>query len=135
MARILVADDDDEVREILGVFLRKYGASHSYDFAEDGNEALALYRGAKAAGCPFDLMLLDVKMPGLTGCELTRHVREVEGDWQTLILISTAYDSDGDSASCLNGLGVAARLTKPDDLLDIPGCIDAALLDAQAVLA
>lgn len=68
MTRILVADDDLDIRELVVAKLELAG----YDVValNDGNEALAVLRGGT-----IDLALLDISMPGLTGIEICREVR------------------------------------------------------------
>ncbi|MGH6947553.1 MAG: response regulator [Kiloniellales bacterium] len=65
MANILLAEDDDSMREFLATALRRAG--HEVRTASDGMEALS----ALTAG-PVDLLLADVVMPGLDGIELAR---------------------------------------------------------------
>jgi two-component system cell cycle response regulator CpdR len=67
MARILLAEDDDQLRVFLTRGLRRAG--HAVDAVGDGDSALACSR--KAA---YDLLLADVVMPGLDGIELARRM-------------------------------------------------------------
>ena len=68
--RVLVADDSALVREMLWTFLRTNGLQP--DFASDGTEALAALREAHRAGMPFDVMLLDDTLTGLSGPDFLR---------------------------------------------------------------
>ena len=63
MARIVVADDDGDIRRLMGFTLRRRG--HEVVEAAAGDAALALIRSQ-----PPDLVVLDVQMPGLTGLEV-----------------------------------------------------------------
>lgn len=83
-ARILIADDEEGVRESLGLILAEDGYAPS--FATNGEEALA-----KLMGESFDLALLDIKMPKLDGMEVLRHLRERRMEVPVLVL--TAYQS------------------------------------------
>ena len=67
MARILLAEDDDQMRAFLGRGLRRAG--HVVDAVPDGEAALAHAQGAE-----YDLLLADVVMPGIDGIELARRV-------------------------------------------------------------
>lgn len=67
MARILLAEDDDQMRAFLGRGLRRAG--HAVDAVGDGDAALARSRNSD-----YDLLLADVVMPGLDGIELARRV-------------------------------------------------------------
>jgi len=69
-SRILVVDDDSEIREIIAVFLRR--AAHQVDTANDGGAGwVALCANA------YDLLITDHMMPKLTGLELVRRLRAV----------------------------------------------------------
>lgn len=67
--RILIADDDERIRDIFSTALRRAG--FVVEQAPDGDAALA----GSVRQCP-DLLLADLVMPGLTGDELARQVRE-----------------------------------------------------------
>jgi two-component system, cell cycle response regulator CpdR len=67
MARILLAEDDDQMRAFLSRGLRRAG--HAVDAVGDGDAALARSRNAD-----YDLLLADVVMPGIDGIELARRV-------------------------------------------------------------
>lgn len=68
--RILLVDDEDTVRRVTGRLLEKLG--YKVVTAEDGPEALRVL----AQEGPFDLILTDVVMPGMTGIELADQIRE-----------------------------------------------------------
>jgi CheY-like chemotaxis protein len=67
MARILIVDDDSQVRELLSIMLRFDG--HVVEVAQDGIDAIIIYKSH-----PFDLVITDILMPGKDGidtiCEL-----------------------------------------------------------------
>ncbi len=69
-ARLLVVDDEPMIRDLLKRFLESLG--HQVTVAVDGKEALDIFRADS-----FDLILSDVKMPGLSGLQLLRAVREL----------------------------------------------------------
>lgn len=71
MARILLAEDDDQLRLFLSRGLQRAG--HIVDAVGDGNAALDLTEEAN-----FDLLLADVVMPGLDGIELARRVGRLQ---------------------------------------------------------
>lgn len=72
MEKILIADDEQKIRKLVGDFLKKSG----YDVieAEDGDEAFRLFQAYKNE---IDLIILDIMMPGLNGWEVCRNIREV----------------------------------------------------------
>ncbi len=68
MARILVADDNADARELLSVMLR--GAGHEVLFAVDGDEALAVFKNERP-----DLSIVDIFMPAKDGIDTIREIR------------------------------------------------------------
>ena len=82
-ARILIADDEEGIRESLNLIL---GGEYDLVFAKDGEETLA-----KLSGEPFELALLDIKMPKLDGLEVLRRLKGA--NLATPILVLTAYQS------------------------------------------
>jgi|JRYL01.1.fsa_nt_gb two-component system chemotaxis response regulator CheY len=91
--RILVIEDDFVSRRVLGRFLDAFGAVTS---AVDGPDGLSTLWNAAAEGKPFDLVLLDVQMPGIDGLEVLRQIRAEEatsGRPATRAVMTTANDS------------------------------------------
>ncbi|KOP83289.1 response regulator transcription factor [Cytobacillus solani] len=78
--RILVVDDEERIRRLLKMYLER--ENYFIDEAEDGNEAVA-----KALGNEYDVILLDLMMPGKDGIEVCREVREKKA---TPIIMLTA---------------------------------------------
>lgn len=79
--RVLVADDDADHRALLADLLQPLG--FAVRLAADGPECLAL-----AAAEPPDLFLLDIAMPGMTGWELSRRLREEAGQVAPILIVS-----------------------------------------------
>jgi len=108
--RILVVEDDKKVASFLEKGLREEG--YYVDVAHDGMDGLA-----KANIYDYDLLLLDVMLPGKSGLEIVRELRSREKTVPMLIL--TARDSQDDVVLGLNS-GADDYLTKPfgfDELL------------------
>jgi len=101
--RLLVADDEPEVVELVRIFFKQQG--WQVDGASDGTSALEAARRR-----PYDAILLDVAMPGLDGRTVCRMLRDEGVDVPILML--TARDSDADK---LRGFGAGADdyVTKP----------------------
>src|SRR5688572_25125341 len=78
--RILVVDDEEQVRKFVDRVLREGG--HETALAADGREALAIREGLG----PIDLLLTDVNMPQMLGDELARRMREKEPALKVLYL-------------------------------------------------
>ncbi|MFP4517837.1 MAG: response regulator [Oceanicaulis sp.] len=115
-SHILVVDDDNRIRELLTKFLRARGLRVSA--APDGEKALALLTQIR-----FDLVILDVMMPGVDGFQVTETVRETS---DTPILLLTAR---GEPEDRIKGLSLGA-----DDYLAKPFEPEELVLRAEAIL-
>jgi DNA-binding NarL/FixJ family response regulator len=85
--RVMLADDHAVVRKGIREFLEETGDIQVVAEAADGNSALALARQHQP-----DVVVLDIKMPGLSGIDVTQELRAA--DYPAGILILTAYDDD-----------------------------------------
>jgi len=122
-ARLLVVDDEPNIRELLSASLRYAGFEVAT--AADGHQALAL-----AASFRPDLLVLDVMMPGLDGFGVVRRLRE-SGRY-TPVLFLTAKDAAEDKVSGLT-LGGDDYVTKPFSLDEVLARIRAVLRRSQGV--
>ena len=111
---ILVADDEESMRWVLSKALKKKG--FAVDLARDGDEALRFIRTNT-----YDLAILDIKMPGLSGLELLDRVRELKSD--LLVVIMTAEASMKNAVEAMKR-GAYDYLTKPFDLDVIDAIIE-----------
>ncbi len=117
--RVLVVDDNDANRKILGSMLNYWNMSAT--LAEGGAQGLEMLRAAAASGKPYDLIISDLLMPEMDGFQLAENVRQDEQLSRSKIMLLTSAGRRGDSARC-NELGIAAYLTKPvrrSELLEI----------------
>ena len=114
---ILLVEDEDALRMTLGDLLRKDG--YVVDYAADGDEGFT-----KAVREPFDLIILDVMLPGRSGFTVCRDIRQA--GLITPILMLTAR---GQTADKVNGLKIGADdyVTKPFDTLELLARIEALL--------
>jgi DNA-binding response OmpR family regulator len=103
--RALVVEDDPAIREILRLHLELAG--FTLDEAADGRQALERIRAAA-----FDLILLDVMLPGLDGVSLCRALRASGPNVETPVLLLTARDGEADKVLGLDS-GADDYLTKP----------------------
>jgi len=115
--RILVAEDDRNIREGLLDTLRSEG--YEAVPANDGNEALALFRQRK-----FDLVLLDIMMPGRDGFDVCRELRA--RDEQVPVIMLTAKGEEIDKVVGLR-IGADDYVTKPFGVRELLARIAAAL--------
>jgi PAS domain S-box-containing protein len=89
--RVLVMDDDERVRTVVKNILEHL--AYEAICAAEGGEAAALYRGAKEAGRPFDLVFLDLSVPkGVGGIDALRMLREI--DPAVRAIVSSGYAND-----------------------------------------
>ncbi|MCU1346978.1 MAG: barA 5, partial [Acidobacteria bacterium] len=112
--RVLVAEDHPVNQEFASEALRRLG--HEVAVASDGHEALG-----KIASGAFDLVLMDVQMPGLDGLEVTRRLRSA--GVRTTIVAVTAHTRREDRDRCLEA-GMNAVLTKPIDAKQLAELIE-----------
>jgi two-component system nitrogen regulation response regulator GlnG len=112
--RILVADDEESMRWVLSKALKRKG--FSVDLAKDGDEALGLIQSNS-----YDLAILDIKMPGISGLDLLDRVRELRTD--LLMVIMTAEASMKNAVEAMKR-GAYDYITKPFDLDVIDAIIE-----------
>jgi len=111
--RILIVDDEESVVFFLGENLAELGPGYHVETARSGEEALT-----KIAQQPFDLVITDLRMPGVDGLELLESIRAT--DPKTRLILMTAYGSDRVEAEARR-LAVYRYITKPfkiEDLVD-----------------
>jgi two-component system OmpR family response regulator len=116
-ARLLVVEDEPNIRELLATSLRFAG--FEVDTAPDGTTALALAEETNP-----DLVVLDVMLPDLDGFEVTRRLRD-QGRQQPIVFV-TARDSVGDKIQGLT-VGGDDYVTKPFSLEEVVARIRAVL--------
>jgi len=106
--RVLLAEDVPDVQLVIAQMLRK--ANLRIDVAEDGRTACEMAEKSKAEGKPYDLILMDIRMPERNGYEATRWLRE--RGWEKPIVALTAYAMVGDREKCLDA-GCDDYIAKP----------------------
>ncbi len=117
--RILVADDEAAVRDLLARSLSI--AEYEVDTVTDGRSALDRLQHER-----FDLLLTDLRMPGLDGLALIREVRRLQPDLP--IVVATGYSTETTAVEALN-LGVIGYLRKPFRITHLLGMVARALHD------
>ena len=104
--RILIADDEPHIRRILQTLLEMAG--FEVDLRHDGTDALDAVRSSEH----YDLILLDIMMPGATGLEVLGAIRGMDERKSTPVVILTAKGQDADRQAAFS-LGADDFLTKP----------------------
>ncbi|WP_033317904.1 response regulator transcription factor [Streptomyces yerevanensis] len=89
MARVLIADDDADIRDLVAFKLVQSG--HQVTAVEDGMAALQVMREQ-----PLDLVLLDIRMPGMSGLDVCREVRAAPATASLPVILITARSQEGD---------------------------------------
>ena len=101
--RILVVDDESSIRDLLAKTLAL--AEYDVDVAPDGRSALDRMRIY-----PYDLLIADLKMPGMDGLAVIREAKRYKADLPVIII--TGFSTESSAIEAVN-LGVAGYLTKP----------------------
>jgi two-component system cell cycle sensor histidine kinase/response regulator CckA len=101
--RVLVVDDEASIRDLLAKTLAL--AEYDVDVAPDGRSALDRMRMY-----PYDLLIADLKMPGMDGLTVIREAKRYKSDLPVIII--TGYSTEASAIEAVN-LGVSGYLTKP----------------------
>jgi excisionase family DNA binding protein len=101
--RVLVVDDEASIRDLLSKTLAL--AEYDVDVAPDGRSALERMRMY-----PYDLLIADLKMPGMDGLTVIREAKRYKADLPVIII--TGFSTESSAIEAVN-LGVAGYLTKP----------------------
>jgi len=101
--RVLVVDDEASIRDLLSKTLAL--AEYDVDVAPDGRAALERMRLY-----PYDLLIADLKMPGMDGLTVIREAKRYKADLPVIII--TGFSTESSAIEAVN-LGVAGYLTKP----------------------
>ena len=106
--RILVADDNAEIREILRILLT--GEGYEVIEAKDGNEVLQLFDSS------IDLIVLDIMMPNMDGIEATKTIRSLDrADAKSIPIIAMTANAFVEDMRKTKEAGMNEHLTKPVD--------------------
>jgi CheY-like chemotaxis protein len=131
---VLVAEDNEINALLTRTLLTRLG--HVPVMAESGSVALERWRDAREKGAPYDLVLMDMHMPGVDGLEAARRIRAAEAernDRPTPIIALTANAFAEDREACL-AAGMDGFLVKPLERDRLAAALDA-LPDTAALAA
>ena len=115
--RILLADDEDSVRETISGYLRELGQQ-----VDDVSDGIAALKSMEAVD--YDLGLVDVRMPGMDGFTLLKKVQEIRPELSFVII--TGHGSMEMAIQALR-MGAADFLTKPVKLLELDAVLEKAM--------
>ncbi len=116
--RILIVDDNKVNQMLISAFLENFG--YGFDIADNGGQALDM-----AIANNYDLILMDIRMPGMDGMETTKRLHRYQRNQaKTPVIALTAHAIDGARNACLVA-GMSGFVTKPID----PRSLAAAIMD------
>ncbi len=118
--RIMVVDDDADVRDLICSMLEEFGFEHVA--APDGAQALAQAQGRRP-----DLVITDVVMPGLDGFELLQALRRIAPGLPSVVMSGGGRIPAGRQLACARSLGAQALLRKPFTKAELMGAVRSAL--------
>lgn len=120
MARILIIDDDEAVRDGLRRLLESEG--HQVEEAADGSQALRRF-----AGSPADVVFTDIFMPHMDGLEFVMRVRETFPEAPIVAMSGGGHLEAGPVLQAAEALGVVRSLAKPLTREAVREALDVAL--------
>jgi CheY-like chemotaxis protein len=105
--RVLLVEDHPDVAASTALLLRHFG--HEVAVALDGQAALEEARARQP-----DVVILDVRLPGMDGCEVARRLLDLYPKQRPLLIAVSGYGGDGQARRCA-AAGIARLLLKPVD--------------------
>lgn len=122
LARVLLVDDREADIELTRVLLfERDKAEFDLSVARSGREALHMVRQACENGAGFDLVLLDINMPGMDGFETLQALRKESHETAVVMCTGSTYDVDVEKA---RQLGAAGYMVKPASLAQLKSMVD-----------
>ena len=120
-SHILLAEDHDINRLLVTEMLERCGQKVS--IAHDGEEAIARVLEAHASGQPFDLVLMDIQMPGCDGYAATRMIRAEGVSHTDLPIVALTANAFAEDIAAARDAGMQAHLSKPLAFDDLVACL------------
>lgn len=115
--RILVAEDNFVNRKVLLAFLEQLELTA--DVAEDGEQVVGLVREGD-----YDVILMDIRMPGVDGVEATERIRALGDDVHQPFVVAVTASAMMDDNERYRAAGIDAVLTKPLALNQLAGVLE-----------
>ena len=116
MVKCLVVDDDELGRELIAGYLQGIA---DCSMAENGLQAVEMFRAAFEGGSPYHLIILDIVMPEMDGHSAAKEIRTIEKDWGVpitdgvSIIVQSALNTPHDVIEAYLSARSAAHLLKP----------------------
>ncbi len=113
--KVLIMDDEEIVRDVAREMLLQLG--HEAVLSADGEEAVRLYKESLDSDRPFDLVIMDLTIPGgMGGAEAVRKITHLDADAK--VMVSSGYSNDPIMANCRD-YGFCAAIVKPYQLQEL----------------
>jgi two-component system, OmpR family, response regulator len=123
--RLLIVEDEANIRDLVSLHLESEG--YSCQTTPNGREALDRLQGQ-----PFDVVVLDVMLPGMSGLDLCRTIRAGQANRDVPILMLTARGDEADKLAGFNS-GADDYLTKPFSMLELSARVGALTRRSRAM--
>ena len=128
-ARVMIMDDEEPIRNMVGAMLNKMG--HQPVMAVDGSEAVALYKKSKQSDTPIDIVIMDLTIPGKMGGQ-EAIAQLLAFDPQAKAIVSSGYSNDPVMADH-EKFGFQAAIIKPYQYKELADIIDKTLATNKEV--
>jgi signal transduction histidine kinase len=122
--RVLIVDDEPDIAQVLKLYLE--GAGFATSWAEDGESAIEMLGGGDYA-----VVLLDIRMPRVSGVEVLRHIREAGSS--AAVIMMTGHGNENLAVECMKS-GAVDYFPKPFDLADMLQRVERAVTHRRIVL-
>jgi CheY-like chemotaxis protein len=121
-------EDEESIRDVTGEMLRHFG--YEVAFAREGAEAIEMYKHAMDAGQPFDVLIMDLTIPGgMGGKEAVRKILDI--DPQAKAVVATGYANDPIIAD-FRQHGFCDRIAKPYKSEELHGILHRVITGTSA---
>jgi CheY-like chemotaxis protein len=115
--KVLIVDDEKNIREPLGEYLT--GEGHEVTIATHGQEGIERFKAGD-----FDLVFMDIKMPGIDGIETFRHMKQMKPRAKVVVMSGMTDGITFDRAASIAPGSIEAFLPKPFKPNDIKNCLE-----------
>ncbi|MAF14844.1 MAG: hypothetical protein CMG93_02535 [Marinomonas sp.] len=110
ISKVLVVDDNDTAREVLQSYI--IGLGMQCDAIDNGSDAISLVKEANQKQAPYDLLLVDWKMPGIDGIDTCRVISELPTHYAPTMIMVTSYNLEK-ARRAAQGIDISGFVTKP----------------------
>jgi len=125
MAKLLIVDDEADVRDFAANFFRKRNIE--VNTAASGEEALDILQGVTP-----DLVLLDIRMSGLTGIQTLEEIKKINQNIKVIMVTGTRPEENGTYNDCIT-LGACGYVHKPLELKELEQVVMSTIFPVKSV--